>query len=91
MLHAIMNLYSLKFVGVIGFVGIICPQLLKRFMGSDSRFLLPASGLLGSILLLVSDDIARLIVPGMNLPVAAVTAIIGTPFFVYILLRRKKA
>ena len=91
LLASLITAVCVSFVGVIGFVGIICPQLLKRFMGSDSRFLLPASGLLGSILLLVSDDIARLIVPGMNLPVAAVTAIIGTPFFVYILLRRKKA
>lgn len=91
LLASLITAVCVSFVGTIGFVGIVCPQLLKRFMGSDSRFLLPASGLLGSILLLISDLIARVIVPGMNLPVAAVTAVIGTPFFVYILLRRKRA
>lgn len=91
LLASLITAVCVSFVGTIGFIGIVCPQLLKRFMGSDSRFLLPASGLLGSILLLISDLIARTIVPGMNIPVAAVTAIIGTPFFVYILLRRKRA
>ena len=90
LLASLITAVSVSFVGVIGFVGIVCPQLMKRFVGSDSRYLLPASGFAGASLLLLSDMIARVIVPGMNLPVGAVTAIIGAPFFVYILLRREK-
>ena len=90
LLASLITAVCVSFVGIIGFVGIICPQFLKRFMGSDSRFLLPASGLMGACLLIVSDTIARVIVPGMDLPVGAITAIIGTPVFVYILLRREK-
>ena len=90
-LSSLITAVCVSFVGVIGFVGIICPQLLKRFIGSDMRFLLPASGLLGALLLIIADMIARLAVSGMNLPVGAVTAIIGAPVFVYILLRKEKA
>lgn len=89
-LSSLITAVCVSFVGIIGFVGIVCPQLMKRFVGADVRYLLPASGLAGASLLLLSDMVARLIVPGMNLPVGAVTAIIGTPVFVYILLRREK-
>jgi len=88
-LSSLITAVCVSFVGVIGFVGIVCPQLLKRFVGSDNRFLLPASGLFGSLLLVISDTLARLVVSGMNLPVGAVTAILGTPIFVYILLRKE--
>ena len=89
-LSSLITAVCVSFVGVIGFIGIICPQLLKRFIGSDMRFLLPASGICGALLLLISDMIARLVVSGMNLPVGAVTAIIGAPIFVYILLKKEK-
>ncbi|MBQ7653044.1 MAG: iron ABC transporter permease [Clostridia bacterium] len=89
-LSSLITAVCVSFVGVIGFVGIICPQLLKRFIGADMRFLLPASGLCGALLLVVSDMLARIVVSGMNLPVGAVTAIIGAPVFVYILLRKEK-
>ena len=90
LLSSLVTAVCVSFVGVIGFVGIVCPQLLKRVVGADTRFLLPASGLAGSALLLLSDTIARVVVPGMNLPVGAVTAILGAPIFIYVLLRRDK-
>ena len=90
LLASLITAVCVSFVGVIGFVGIVCPQLLKRVVGADTRFLLPASGLGGTVLLLLSDTIARVVVPGMNLPVGAVTAILGAPIFIYILLRRDK-
>ena len=90
LLSSLITAVCVSFVGVIGFVGIVCPQLLKRFVGTDTRFLLPASGLGGAVLLVLSDIIARIVVPGMNLPVGAVTAILGTPIFVYVLLRKEK-
>ena len=88
LLASLITAVSVSFVGIIGFVGIVCPQLLKVFMGSDSRYLLPASGLAGALLLIVADTLARTLVGGMDLPVGAVTAIVGTPVFVWILLRR---
>ena len=90
LLSSLITAVCVSFVGVIGFVGIVCPQLLKRFVGTDTRFLLPASGLGGAVLLVLSDIIARIVVSGMNLPVGAVTAILGTPIFVYVLLRKEK-
>ena len=90
LLASLITAVCVSFVGVIGFVGIVCPQLMRRFVGGDTRYLLPASGLAGSVLLLVSDAIARVSVSGLNLPVGAITAIVGTPFFVYILLRRQR-
>ena len=90
LLASLITAVCVSFVGVIGFVGIVSPQLLKRFMGGDMRFLLPASGLFGCCLLLLSDLLARVVVSGMDLPVGAVTAVLGTPIFVYILLRKEK-
>lgn len=90
LLASLITAVCVSFVGVIGFVGIVCPQLLKRVVGSDTRYLLPASGLAGAALLVLSDTVARVIVPGMNLPVGAVTAVLGAPVFIYILLRRDK-
>jgi len=75
--------------GGIGFVGIVVPHLLRLLIGPDHRFLLPASALLGAILLLFADAIARQIVAPAELPIGIVTAIAGAPFFLWILLRRR--
>ena len=78
-----------SFFGIIGFVGIICPHLMKRFLGSDHRILVPASFFSGSILLVLSDTFARTIGRGASLPVGAITALIGAPFFLGILFTTK--
>ncbi|MCY0094960.1 FecCD family ABC transporter permease [Hoeflea ulvae] len=75
--------------GGIGFVGIVVPHLLRLMIGPDHRFLLPACGLLGAIMLLLADAIARQIVAPAELPIGIVTAAIGAPFFLWILLRRR--
>ena len=75
--------------GGIGFVGIVVPHLLRLLIGPDHRFLLPASALLGAILLLFADAIARQIVAPAELPIGIVTAAAGAPFFLWILLRRR--
>lgn len=79
-----------SFLGVIGFVGIICPQIMKRLIGSDHRYLLPASLASGSVLLLFADTIGRLIGNGSSLPVGAITALIGAPFFLYIIFSKRE-
>ena len=75
--------------GGIGFVGIVVPHLLRLAIGPDHRFLLPAAALLGAALLVVSDIIARLIIAPAELPIGIVTAVLGAPVFLWILLRRR--
>jgi iron complex transport system permease protein len=75
--------------GVIGFVGIVVPHLLRLAIGADHRALLPASALLGAILLLLADMFARTIVAPAELPIGIVTAAVGAPFFLGMLLRRR--
>jgi iron complex transport system permease protein len=75
--------------GGIGFVGIVVPHLLRLLIGPDHKFLLPACALLGAVMLLFADAIARQIVAPAELPIGIVTAAIGAPFFLWILLRRR--
>ena len=76
--------------GVIGFVGLIVPHMMRMVFGSDHRLLLPASGLFGLSFMVVADTIARIVIAPVELPVGVITAIFGAPFFIY-LLRRKGA
>ena len=75
--------------GGIGFVGIVVPHLLRLLIGPDNRFLLPASALLGASLLLLADAVARTVVAPAELPIGIVTAVVGAPFFLWILLRKR--
>ncbi|MCE5334048.1 MAG: iron ABC transporter permease [Desulfobacteraceae bacterium] len=77
--------------GIIGFVGLVIPHLARLALGPRHRVLIPAAMLSGGLLVLVSDSIARSILPGgAEIPVGVVTAILGGPFFCYLLLRRKQ-
>ncbi len=80
---------SVCFVGIIGFVGLCAPFLVKPFFGADHRFCLPASLLSGSALLLFADILARSILSGIALPVGAITSILGAPILLKIILSRK--
>lgn len=71
-----------SFLGVIGFVGIICPHTIKKLLGQDHRFSIPASALSGSLLLLAADTLSRSIGNGTALPVGAITTLLGAPFFI---------
>lgn len=73
--------------GGIGFVGIVVPHVLRLIIGPDHRYLLPASALLGGILLIFADMFARTIVAPAELPIGIITAFAGAPFFLWILLR----
>ncbi len=75
--------------GGIGFVGIVVPHLLRLVIGPDHRYLLPASALLGAILLILADTVSRTAVAPAELPIGIVTAAVGAPFFLWILLRRR--
>jgi len=80
---------SVAVSGGIGFVGIIVPHALRLLIGPDHRYLIPASGLLGAIFLILADCVSRTIVQPAELPIGIVTAAIGAPFFLWILLRRR--
>jgi iron complex transport system permease protein len=80
---------SVAVSGGIGFVGIIVPHLLRLAIGPDHRYLLPASALLGASLLLVADAASRTIVAPAELPIGIVTAAVGAPFFLWLLLRKR--
>ena len=69
--------------GIIGFVGLIIPHLMRFFTGPDNRRLIPASTLVGAILLLGADTITRAVLP-REIPIGVLTALIGGPFFCYI-------
>lgn len=75
--------------GSIGFIGIVVPHLLRLGIGPDHRYLLPASILLGAVLLLGADMVSRTIVAPAELPIGIVTAMLGAPFFLWILLRNR--
>ena len=78
------------FVGTIGFIGLVAPHMCRMVIGGDNRFLIPASGLLGAALLLGADTVARTIIAPAILPVGVITAFMGGPLFLYLIMRRKR-
>jgi len=77
-------------LGIIGFVGIVCPHIAKRIFGHDHKLTIPGSILIGAILLLLSDTLARTIGNGTAIPVGIITSLVGAPFFIYIVFRKKR-
>jgi iron complex transport system permease protein len=75
--------------GIIGFVGLVVPHLIRLIIGPDHRFLMPASMLLGAALMLASDLFARMVVAPAELPIGIVTATIGAPFFIWLLVKNR--
>ncbi|MDM5292513.1 iron ABC transporter permease [Peribacillus simplex] len=75
---------SVAVAGPIGFIGIVVPHLTRSIVGIDHRWLIPFSGLFGAVLLITADIISRYILMPREVPVGVMTAIIGTPFFIYI-------
>lgn len=75
---------SVAVAGPIGFIGIVVPHVTRAIIGMDHRWVIPLSGILGAILLLAADICARYILMPSEVPVGVMTAIIGTPFFIYI-------
>lgn len=78
---------AVSFLGIISFIGLVGPQIMRRIIGVDHRFLIPASALMGSVLLLASDTVARTILSPVVLPVGAITSFLGAPLFLYLLAR----
>ena len=79
-----------SFVGIIGFIGLVGPHIMRRLIGGDHRFLIPASSVMGGLILLASDTLGRTIISPVVLPVGAITSFLGAPVFLYVLSRGYK-
>ena len=77
----------IAFCGIVNFVGLVAPHVMRRLLGSDYRYLLPASAIAGAGLLLVSDMLCHVIVAPLILPISAITSFVGAPVFIYLLFK----
>lgn len=77
-------------MGIIGFVGLLAPHIVRRVIGSDNRFVIPASAVVGGLILVLSDTLARIIISPLVLPVGVITSFMGGPLFLYVLIRGYK-
>lgn len=89
LLASVITAVCVSFLGIIGFVGIICPHVTKKTLGNDHRVTIPVSALTGSFLLLLSDTLSRSLGNGSALPVGAITSLLGAPFFLTIIFSGK--
>ena len=89
LLAALLAGASVSFAGLLGFVGLLVPHMARRFVGGESRFLLPLSAVLGGGLVTACDLASRLVFAPYELPVGILLSVIGGPFFLWLLLRRK--
>ena len=90
LLSSVITAACVSFLGVIGFVGIICPHVTKKLLGQDHRVTIPVSCLMGSLLLVLADTLSRSLGSGSALPVGAITSLLGAPFFIAIIFSRKE-
>lgn len=81
---------SVAAVGVIGFVGLVVPHVVRLLLGPDHRWLLPGAALLGATLLSLADLAARTVVEPLELPVGVLTAVLGAPFFLFLVVQRRR-
>ena len=87
-LAVLLTASSVSIVGTISFIGLIAPHLAKIFVGQRHQLLLPMSGLIGALLIVVSDTIGRTMFAPIEIPVGIITAVVGSPYFIYLLLKK---
>lgn len=78
---------AVSFVGIISFVGLIAPHIMRRFVGNDFRYLLPSAAIAGALLLILADTFGRLVIAPVILPIGAITSFLGAPMFLFLLLK----
>lgn len=88
-LVALMTSTAISFVGVIGFIGLVAPHIARMLVGEDQRFFIPLSMLIGGFLLSTASVLSKTLVPGALFPIGIVTAIIGVPFFFWLILGKR--
>jgi iron complex transport system permease protein len=90
LLASLLTATAVTLVGLVGFVGLIVPHLVRLATGNDQRILLPAAALAGGGLLMLADTAARTLVAPIQLPVGVLTAMIGVPVFLFLLVRHPR-
>jgi iron complex transport system permease protein len=88
-LVALLSALSVSFVGVIGFIGLVGPHIARMLVGEDQRWFAPASALAGALILSLTSTVSKSIVPGVIYPIGIITALIGVPFFLSLVLSRR--
>jgi iron complex transport system permease protein len=86
---SILTATAVAFVGTIAFVGLVGPHIARLLVGEDHRFFLPASAICGALVMSLASVASKAILPGAEIPVGLVTALIGVPFFLSLVLRRR--
>lgn len=86
-ISSVITAVAVSFLGIIGFIGLVGPHMMRRLIGGDHRFLIPGAAVMGGLLLLAADTLARTIIAPVVLPVGAVTSFMGAPLFLYLLAR----
>ncbi|MEM4984102.1 MAG: iron ABC transporter permease, partial [Candidatus Hadarchaeales archaeon] len=89
-LFSLLTAGIVSFTGTIGFIGLVSPHLARMLVGGDHRFVLPCSCLMGALLLLASDTLARSLIAPTEIPVGAVTSLLGIPFFLHLLMKKRR-
>ncbi len=87
---SLMTAAIVSYTGTIGFVGLVSPHVARLFIGADNRYLIPAAAFFGALLMLVSDFVGRVILAPSVLEVGVVTAFIGGPMFLYLIIRQRR-
>ncbi|MDW5563158.1 MAG: iron ABC transporter permease [Methanomassiliicoccus sp.] len=87
LLSSLLAAVVVSFMGIIGFIGLVAPHMTRRIIGGDHRFLIPGSALVGAILLMGSDTVARTVISPLVIPVGVITAFLGGPLFIYLLVK----
>lgn len=89
MVSALMVGFAVYKAGMIGFVGLIIPHIVRMFFGTDHKKMIPISALLGASFLVWADVLCRIVIPGTEMPIGILTAIVGAPVFIYLMARKK--
>lgn len=89
LLASLITAAAVSAAGIIGFVGLICPHIVRLLIGSDYKYLLPASALTGAITLIIMDTLSRSLIYPVEIPVGIISSLIGVPFFIFLLKRKK--
>ena len=86
---SLLSALSVAFVGTIGFIGLVAPHIARRLFGEDHRYYLPGSALTGATILSLASLASKNLMPGVIIPVGIVTSLVGIPFFVSVVMRRR--
>ena len=81
---------AVSFTGIIGFVGMVAPHIAQIIVGNDYRYTIPTASVVGALLLMVADSISRIIVSTVSLPIGVITSLIGVPFFLWLIVRKRQ-